>query len=347
MSGIESGQVKWQSPSNIALVKYWGKHGRQLPRNPSISFTLSVAQTTTQVDYEYRKNGKLGTQVDFTFEGKRNIPFQQKIETYLSSVTDLIPQLSHLNLKIQSENSFPHSSGIASSASSMSALALCLVSIEQQLQSSAHFDLEKASLLSRLGSGSAARSVYGPIAVWGKSEISDLSSDQYAIPYVDKIDPVFSSFKDDILIISKNEKAVSSRAGHALMENNPYAAARYQAANNNLTALIAAMEVGDLEQFGDIVEREAFTLHALMMASEPPYLLMEPNTLRVINEIRTFRAEYGVPVYFTLDAGPNVHMLYPESFSEKVSELKESLRAYCIDNRIIEDQVGLGPKQLI
>lgn len=342
-----TGKVEWRSPSNIALVKYWGKHGRQLPSNPSISFTLSQAHTTTSVKYRKANLELKSPQINFNFEGAEKPDFKDKIVKYLKSIQEELPLVSQLELDIESSNSFPHSSGIASSASSMSALALCLLEIEKKIKAEDSLDLEKASVLARLGSGSASRSVYGPIAIWGDTAVTSASSNDYAIPYTEDIDPVFHNFHDDILIISKNEKAVSSRAGHALMEDNPYALNRFEQAHRHLSEIVTAMQQGDLEKFGSIVEKEALTLHALMMASQPPYMLMEPNTIAAIKEIQQFRKEKNIPVYFTLDAGPNIHMLYPSEYADKTTELKAQLKNFCQDGLIIPDKVGNGPEKLL
>lgn len=340
------GTVCWKSPSNIALVKYWGKYGRQLPKNPSISFTLSNAHTFTEIDYEYVENVNSGPTLEFAFEGESNKAFGEKILNFLNSISDELPFINSLNLNIRSHNSFPHSSGIASSASSMSALVLCILSIEQKIKSLSEIDLKKASHLSRLASGSASRSVFEKIAVWGKTEFVPDSSNEFAVPYLDGIDPIFFDFHDDILIASAAEKSVSSTAGHALMNDNPYGSARFQQANDHMGAIIKAMQNGDLNTFGKIVEKEALTLHALMMASDPPYILLEPNTISMIRAIQTFRKEKNVPVFFTLDAGPNIHLLYPHKNLEDVKALKSELIKLCIDGRIIEDHVGNGPKQI-
>ena len=114
---MNNNQIIKRSPSNIAIVKYWGKHGNQLPNNPSISFTLSNCFTETKVTY---KENHLGiTTMDFYFEGKENPAFKSKIEKFLNANEQYFTFLKGLDLKIESYNSFPHSSGIASSASSM------------------------------------------------------------------------------------------------------------------------------------------------------------------------------------------------------------------------------------
>jgi len=343
---LESGTVKWQSPSNIALVKYWGKHGRQLPGNPSISLTLDKAHTVTEINYKLHAD-KGAPRVQFEFEGKAAPAFQSRIENFLSGLTGELPFLNQVSLEISSANSFPHSSGIASSASSMSALALCLLQIENQIEQKSHIDYQKASHVARLGSGSASRSVYGPVVVWGQTGSVPNSSDLFAIPYVKDIHERFLDMHDDILIISKKKKSVSSSAGHKLMTDNPYKATRYEQAHRHVAEILEAMQKGDMEKFGDLVEKEALTLHALMMASTPPYILMEPGTVEAIKQIQQYRREQHIPVYFTLDAGPNIHLLYPHQVSDKVKDLKNHLLPLCEDGMIIEDRMGMGPKALL
>ncbi|MGA8855504.1 MAG: diphosphomevalonate decarboxylase, partial [Christiangramia sp.] len=123
---IESGEVTWQSPSNIALVKYWGKKENQIPANPSISFTLDNCQSTTRLKYSTRKTeSETGDfNFDFYFEGKQKDDFKPKILKFFQRIEKYCPYLKNYKFEIYSENSFPHSSGIASSASGMSALAL-------------------------------------------------------------------------------------------------------------------------------------------------------------------------------------------------------------------------------
>ena len=359
MPGGFQGKVGWQCPSNIALVKYWGKKGKQLPQNPSISFTLSECRSETFVSFE--KAEKFGFQ--FFFEGKENLAFGAKIEKFLLENQAFFPFINQLNLKVESRNTFPHSSGIASSASSMSAFVMCLLEIESMLSGlstssraltnsvpepvEGPIDLCKASFFSRLASGSACRSVYPKMALWGVTDCYKGSSDEYAIPLENDIHPIFKTYHDSILIVSGETKSVSSRAGHALMEGNPYAPARYVQANENIKNLLAALKSGDLDTFINITESEALQLHALMMCSNPSFILMKPNTLRIIEEVRTFRNETQIPLCFTLDAGPNVHLLYPDSEAEKVeSFIKSELLKYCNQGRWIADHVGDGPKKM-
>ena len=340
------GKVGWASPSNIALVKYWGKRGKQLPQNPSISFTLSECRSETFVSFE--KADKFGFR--FFFEGKENPAFGAKIEKFLLENQAFFPFINQLNLKIESRNTFPHSSGIASSASSMSAFVMGLLEIESLLvgPSTGSGTLTKVSYFARLASGSAARSVFPKMALWGATDCYKGSSDEYAVSIENDIHPVFKTYRDSILIVSEAQKSVSSRAGHGLMDGNPYASARYAQANENIKNLLEALKSGDLDTFINITESEALQLHALMMCSNPSFILMKPNTLRIIEAVRNFRNETQIPLCFTLDAGPNVHLLYPENAAEKVEDfIKSDLVTYCNQGRWIADHVGDGPKKLL
>ena len=200
----------------------------------------------------------------------------------------------------------------------------------------------KASDLARLGSGSACRSIYPAYAMWGENEQIENSSNERAIPVTD-IHPNFQNMKDAILIIEDEPKKVSSTIGHGLMNNHPYAEARFKQANKRTTELIEVLRTGDIEGFIQICESEALTLHAMMMTSLPYFILMKPNTLEIINKIWEFRKKSGLHICFTLDAGANVHVLYPEQEKEKVLEfINNELVAYCQNAHYICDSVGVG-----
>jgi diphosphomevalonate decarboxylase len=344
------GEVTWQSPSNIALIKYWGKKGFQIPANASLSMTLSESVTKTTIKYAPADNhGKVS--FDFIFEGNENPAFAAKLQKFFDAIVDDMPFLKRYHLEIHSTNTFPHSAGIASSASAMSALALCLCSIDRQIDNRTGDEDESflagASHIARIGSGSAARSVYGGFASWGISPVIAGSSDLYATPLAVDIHPDFMNLKDTILIISKSEKKVSSRAGHNLMEAHPYSTARYDHAENNLRKLLDSMKKGDMAAFTEIVENEALTLHAMMIASSPGFFLVENNTLQAIDKIRNFRKTTGIPVCFTLDAGPNVHVIYPEKHTQEVKQfIKSELATCCESGFYIDDFMGKGPEKL-
>jgi diphosphomevalonate decarboxylase len=279
------------------------------------------------------------------FEGKAREDFKPKIKKFFERIEPYVPFVKDFHFTIETSNSFPHSSGIASSASGMSALALCLMSIEKKLNpeiSSEYFN-KKASFLARLGSGSASRSIEGGLVTWGVHEMLPNSSNEYADKYPFEVHPVFTSYHDTILLVDKGEKKVSSTVGHDLMHGHPFAEARFLQANENLHALKPILQSGDLEAFISIVESEALSLHAMMMTSVPYFMLMKPATMEIIERIWSFRKKTGLPVCFTLDAGANVHVLYPESEYVKIYEfIKNELVAYCQKGHYICDRVGNG-----
>ena len=349
---LEKGQVSWQSPSNIALVKYWGKYGEQLPKNTSISFTLSNCYTKTTLFYEPK------TSSDFDFEvyldGQREAGFEPKILKFFQRIENYIPFLKEYRFRIETANSFPHSSGIASSASGMSALALCLMEMALRLRSATgsvemtrEYLNQKASFLARLGSGSACRSIEGPLIVWGEHPAIPGSSHLFGTKYHFEVHPNFKNYQDTILLVDKGEKQVSSTVGHDLMHEHPFAEERFAQANSNMEKLIPVLKVGNLDAFIQIVESEALSLHAMMMTSMPYFILMKPNTLEIINRIWNYRKETGSKVCFTLDAGANVHVLYPESEREKVSQfISKELAVFCNNNEFLKDRVGSGAFQI-
>ncbi|WP_136480263.1 diphosphomevalonate decarboxylase [Cognatitamlana onchidii] len=345
---VENGSFTWVSPSNIALVKYWGKKQDQIPENPSISFTLDNCKTTTKLSFT--KNER---EEDFSFEvfldGVKKDDFKPKIATFFKRVEVYLPFLKAYHFKIETSNTFPHSSGIASSASGMSALALCLLSIEKKLcfEMSEEDFLRKASFIARLGSGSACRSLEGNLVVWGKHDRIDGSSNLFGIQYPYEVHQNFQNYQDTILLVDKGEKQVSSTVGHNLMHGHPFSSERFKQANNNLSQLISILKEGRLDEFIELVESEALTLHAMMMTSLPYFILMKPNTLEIINKIWGFRKKTGSKVCFTLDAGANVHVLYPEQEASVVLEfIKNELVVYCQNGQYICDVVGLGAKQI-
>lgn len=295
-------------PSNIALIKYWGKYDNQIPANPSISYTLNHCKTITEMQFI---QGEVFSVQTF-LSGKEEPLFADKIEKYFKKIEVYLPWVLSGKFVINTENTFPHSSGIASSASGFGAIAKCLVDIDTQLQPNQENTLQKASLLARLGSGSACRSLYNGLVVWGQTEAVENSSDEYAIPYPNEdIHPVFKDFNDWVLLIHEGQKSVSSTLGHSLMNTNPYAERRFQEARDNFFTLKNILKTGDLEGFIKLVEHEALTLHAMMMISEPAFILMKTSTLEVINKIWAFRKETSLSLFFTLDAGANIHLLFP------------------------------------
>ena len=347
-STIENGNFEWSAPSNIALVKYWGKKENQIPANPSVSFTLNNCKTITKLAFE-RKETSNSFSFDLLFEGKPKEDFKPKIRKFLERIEVYLPFLKEYHFTIDTQNTFPHSSGIASSASGMAALAMNFMSLEKELnpEMTEEYFYQKASFLARLGSGSACRSVKGNVVVWGNQKNITGSTDLFGVEFPHEIHENFKNYQDTILLVDKGEKQVSSTVGHDLMHNHPYAERRFAQAHENLDQLIAIFESGNLEEFIKVVESEALTLHAMMMTSMPYFILMKPNTLQIINTIWKFRNETNIPVCFTLDAGANVHVLYPNNVADKVLQfIKNELVGFCQNGQYICDEIGNGAIKL-
>ena len=341
-----TGSITMQAPSNIALVKYWGKRPVQLPQNPNASFTLSVARTITELAWAPRTTLDTGTVAVKLFYDREEKPaFAARVTKYFEQLVEVYPFLRQFSWTVNTRNTFPHGAGIASSASAMAALAACLVRLEEQwfepLTDQAH--RRKASYLARLGSGSAARSVFAKAAAWGHSLDLEGSSDEYAVPLAEQLHATFHDYQDTILLVSEAEKSVSSSAGHGLMEGQAYAKTRYGIATRRFGRLLQILRRGELDDFCTLVEADALDLHALMMQSTPPYILMEPNTLAIVKAVRRFRESSKLPVCFTLDAGPNVHLLYPKAIATQVDAWLQSEVMHLLPGGSILDHVGEGP----
>ena len=346
---VKSGKTTWQTPSNIALVKYWGKRDPQLPENPSISFTLNNCHTNTSLSFVKKEEQDDAFCFKIIFEGEEKPSFQPKIQKFFERIVSYVPFIKDYNFVISSENSFPHSSGIASSASGMSAISMCLMQLEKQLNPtiSEEYFYKKASFLARLGSGSACRSVKGELVVWGEHSEIEGSSDLFGVPFSSTVAPIFKNYQDTVLLVDKGEKQVSSMVGHDLMHGHPFAKNRFAQAYNNISKMKTILEKGAISEFVALVESEALTLHAMMMTSQPYFILMKPKTLEIIQKIWNYRKENNSNICFTLDAGANVHVLYPISEKETVQEfIANELAGFCQNGHYIHDEVGFGAKEL-
>jgi diphosphomevalonate decarboxylase len=332
-------ECTWQSPANIAFVKYWGKKGHQLPANPSLSMALSECTTTTKTSFTPAEN----LSVTLKFEGKKDEKFALKIRRYLETLQAELPFIAKLNVEIETSNTFPHGAGIASSASGLSAFALTLTEYLKHLhpEGDEALFIKRASFLARLASGSACRSVYGGYSTWGESELPE-TSDLYATTL--KVHPELAILNDTVLVVSGQEKNISSTAGHGRMNEHFYAEARFKQAKYNFSACVAAMKTGDVEAMGTILEAEALALHAMMLTSPEYYTLLKPNSLAAMAAVWDFRKQTKIPLYFTLDAGPNLHLIYPDAFKNKIDTFIAN-ELTSLTEKIIYDKIGEGPKK--
>lgn len=316
-----------------------------MPVNASLSMTLDRAFTRTRLD------AVVGDAVPglVSVNGDPGHPFIPKMQHLLDMVTGEIPLLGKLTFTAETENSFPHSTGIASSASGISAFALCLLDIARQVtdrEIPGKDWMQMVSNASRLGSGSACRSVYGGFTVWGRTDLLAGSSDAFAVALSGEVHPAMMSLCDAILIVSSEQKEVASTQGHRSMDLHPFRQGRVIQANSNLEETLRALAANDFEKLGDIAENEALSLHALLMSASPGVILLKPGTLGIIRIVRAQRKS-GIPLFFTLDAGANVHLLYPRAVAADVETvIREELAAFCEEGRVIYDHCGTGPALL-
>jgi diphosphomevalonate decarboxylase len=337
--------VSWEAPSNIAFIKYWGKKGNQLPLSPSLSMTLSNSNTRTEIHFQ-RAGGEEGL-VFFQFEGESEHPFARRVKKYIKRLEPYFPFLKNMDLHIISRNTFPHSAGLASSASAMSSIALCLCSIETMMRndeySSERF-FQKASFIARLGSGSASRSIYGNFVEWGRHAYG---ADEFAYPSSVKIHHTMNFIHDSILVTSSKKKSISSTKGHSLMKHHPFREARRKQSIENLDKIRKALREGDFDSFAQVTENEALTIHGLMLSSDPGYILINDQAITIIEKIRKYRKKSKSKITFTMDAGPNVHVLYPQSNKEEaITFIEQELKQHCEDGKIIHDFIGPGPEKV-
>lgn len=201
-------------------------------------------------------------------------------------------------VKVVSHNSFPADAGIASSAAAFSALTLALVGA---------LDLEvsrkELSILTRkAGSGSACRSIPGGFVQWRKGHDSESS---YAVQLHDEH---WWDLRDIVVVVKDGAKKVSSLSGHQLAETSPYFSARLKELPMRIKQVKQALKAKDFERLGRLIEQEAVSLHVVAMTSQPPVFYWNQGTLQVMQALRNWR-ERGLSGYFTMDAGPNVHVI--------------------------------------
>lgn len=309
------------SCANIAFIKYWGRkdHALRLPLNSSISMNLDNATTTTTVEFDA---ALIADQV--TIKGTDTT---EKAAQRVSAHLDRIRAQAGIThrARVVSRNSFPMGAGIASSASAFAALtaaacaALDLAVSERDL-----------TILARLGSGSACRSIPAGFVEW-------YTADTSAESYAEKIAPPDHwDLHDLIAIVQTEHKKVGSTKGHELVDPSPFAAARLSAAERGLPIVREALLARDFATFGEETEQEALRMHAVAMTSQPSVLYWSPETVRILHAVRDWRAE-GLPAYCTIDAGANVHVLCEGAHA---AALGSQLRALAGVLDVIENQPG-------
>ena len=296
--------------SNIALVKYWGKtdFADNIPMNDSVSMTLSDAITTTTVVWDPTLS-----QDEIYLDGERILDHRGvRISRFLDRIR---ADYYRMPARVASMNSFPAGTGIASSASGFAALAKAAF---------AAFDEEPPDTIemtrwARRGSGSAARSIHGGFVEWiGGAD----DSGSFARPLCSRD---HWDLRDLVVLVSKAPKAISSSEGHRIASRHPFMAARQAELPSRMLAVKGAIVARDFATLGALVEHEALEVQGIMMSGQPSALYLQPGTVALLHAIRAWREEDGLPVYFTLDAGPNVHVLCEGAHAPAVRERIEAL----------------------
>ncbi|MFN8453139.1 MAG: diphosphomevalonate decarboxylase [Anaerolineae bacterium] len=311
---------------NIAFIKYWGNQDDELrlPANPSLSMNLGALQTITSVTF----TSDLAQDELFINQKQVSGPGLERV----SLVLHLIRAQAGLTLlaRVTSESNFPVGSGIASSAAAFAALSVAGAA-------AAGLTLDEASLsrLARRGSGSASRSVPGGYCEWRTG--SDESSVAASIA-----PPEYWDLRDVVVIVSQEHKAVGSTGGHRLAQTSSLQAARVAGAAARLAACREALRTRNLAALGLIIEEDAIIMHGVMMSSHPPLYYWNAATMALIQATQTWRAE-GLPVYFTIDAGPNVHLICEAAEVEAVMNAARKIPGV---QEVIPSGVG-GPARLI
>ncbi len=310
---------------NIAFIKYWGNRNPvlRLPENGSISMNLAALRTQTSVRFDASLKAD-----SVLLNGVEANPAQaQRVSNFL----DLLREPGGTPAAVESTNNFPSGAGIASSSSAFAALA---VAASQAIG----FGLDERGLsrLARWGSGSASRSVPPGFVEWFASDMDEGSFSKSIAP------PEHWDLVDTIAVISEAHKATGSTEGHALAGTSPLQAARVAGAGQRLDECRAAIMSRDFERFAAVVEADCHLMHAVMMTSKPALHYWLPGSLVVMEAVRGWRQQ-GSEVCYTLDAGPNVHVLSSAKESAKLAKQVAELPGVL---RVLQSGVG-GATQLV
>lgn len=316
-----------QANPNIAFIKYWGNRDQslRLPSTGSISMNLDGLFTRTTVTF----SASFGN--DSLRIGKNQVsgPGLERVSLFL----DLVRQLAGMNerAEVVSENNFPTGTGIASSAAAFSALALAA-------STAAGITLTKRELsrLARRGSGSASRSIPGGFVEW---QMGETEKDSYSFSIAP---PEHWNLADCVAIVSAGHKKTGSTEGHALAGTSPLQAARVADAPRRLDLCRRAILERDFNALAAIIELDSDMMHAVMMTSTPGLFYWRPASVAIMDAVREWRAG-GLPVCYTVDAGPNIHVICPREY---IGETEKNLRELPGVKDVLVAGVG-GPARII
>jgi diphosphomevalonate decarboxylase len=324
-------------PSNIAFIKYWGKrpNSKQWPANDSLSMTLNqlatktIARRSDAEDHSLRLGDRFYTRTDKNL-GKTFIHLDRLALRFGFT----------RKLQIASVNSFPMGAGIASSASGLAALTLA--SLMAWTDSRNWDDLEKNGFdrtlladLARLGSGSACRSLFGGFVQWEAGPDED--SQSYSSLYSDE----HWALRDTVVLFSTQQKSVGSTEAHELAWSSPLFIPRLSGLPERMNLVKQALADRDIQTLGLWLEVEALEMHAVIMTASQPVHYLNQEALRFIADLREARQQGEIHAYFTIDAGPNIHVIHEAGEHDR---LKLWLQRRLAADRLLHDSVGGGPR---
>jgi diphosphomevalonate decarboxylase len=313
--------------ANIAFIKYWGNRDNTLriPSNGSISMNLDGLYTRTTVRFQRGLSSDRLSINGYEVTGKGL--------DRISHILNLIRGMAniHERAEVMSENNFPSGAGIASSASAFAALALA-----GSKAAGLNLNEPELSRLARRGSGSAARSIPGGFVEW-QAGANDEDSFAFSIA-----GPVHWDLVDCVAIVSAAHKKTGSTEGHTIAHTSPLQAARVADAPRRLEICRRAILERDFNTFASIVELDSDMMHAVMMTSTPALHYWKPASMEVMSCVRQWRAE-GMPVCYTVDAGPNIHVVCPQREAQIVEKRLREIRG--VDNVLVA-RAG-GPARLV
>lgn len=320
-----------KSPANIAFIKYWGKANDEetLPVNNSISMNIDSCYTITTVEFS-PKFKEDEVQIKF-FKGKFKKVTGLQFERVINQV-NRFRRLKNCDLKVKvwSENSFPSDAGIAASASGFSALTKALAGAFRM-----KIGLKKLSILTRLaGSGSACRSVIDGFVEWKAGKDSDSS---YAVQIAPK---EYWDLGDLVVVVKDEKKEFSSLEGHALAQTSPFYPKRQELLKKRINMVKKAIREKDFLLLGKCIEEEAVEMHMIAMTARQPIFYWNEGTMEVIHFLFQIRKNnlFG---FFTIDAGPNVHVICLQKDIDKIDNEVKKLKNVIFT---IKNKPGIGAR---
>lgn len=319
-------KVTITASSDVALVKYWGKKDDvlRLPENGSVSLVLKGLDTTTTVEFQENLQDD-----EITIQGEHDSAEVGRVKKHLDRIRNLAGIKTYA--KVVSNNSFPKGTGLSSSGSGFAALTLAAaraagLTLTQQ----------EASILARQGSGTACRCVCGGFVEWMDGDTSESSFSVTRFPNT------HWDLRDVVAVVSEDKKLVSSTEGHESARSSPFYTTRLEHIKDKIHKVLHAIEKKDFDTLGALFEAEALEFHSILLTSTPPLIAWHPGTLEVMHTVQQLRSQ-GIPAYFTINTGFNVHVL---TLPEYESRVEQALKELSLVKKTLLASVGAEPKEI-